>query len=152
MYLYRHALFPKHQKITYQELEERANKIANWAIQKGYKRGDVVSLLMENRPEYIIFWYGFSKIGATIALLNSPPLINWIRGIAELFVKKLDEEVELEKTGCCAAMEEFDAEAGHGDKVYSSYMKSSRLYCYTEKRLMWDREELWQEATETKDY
>ena len=59
------------QKITYQELEERANKIANWAIQKGYKRGDVVSLLMENRPEYIIFWYGFSKIGATIALLNS---------------------------------------------------------------------------------
>ena len=59
------------QKITYQELEEKANKIANWAIQKGYKRGDVVSLLMENRPEYIIFWYGFSKIGATIALLNS---------------------------------------------------------------------------------
>ena len=38
---------------------------------KGYKRGDVVSLLMENRPEYIIFWYGFSKIGVTIALLNS---------------------------------------------------------------------------------
>ena len=36
------------QKITYQELEEKANKIANWAIQKGYKRGDVVSLLMEN--------------------------------------------------------------------------------------------------------
>ena len=63
------------QKITYQELEERANKIANWAIQKGYKRGDVVSLLMENRPEYIIFWYGFSKIGATILHRRLPATI-----------------------------------------------------------------------------
>ena len=59
------------QKISYQELDNRANKIANWAIENGYKTGDVVSLLMENKPEYIIFWYGFAKVGVTIALLNS---------------------------------------------------------------------------------
>ena len=59
------------QKISYQELDNRANKIANWAIENGYKTGDVVSLLMENKPEYITFWYGFAKVGVTIALLNS---------------------------------------------------------------------------------
>ena len=59
------------KKYTYMQLEEEANKIAHWAISKGFKKGDVVSLLMENRPEFIFIWYGFAKIGGTVACLNS---------------------------------------------------------------------------------
>ncbi|SVC83069.1 uncharacterized protein METZ01_LOCUS335923, partial [marine metagenome] len=59
------------KKYTYQELDDEANKVAHWAISKGFKKGDVVSLLMENRPEFIFTWYGFAKIGGTIACLNS---------------------------------------------------------------------------------
>ena len=42
------------KKYTYREMDAEANQIANWAINKGYKTGDVISLLMENKPEYII--------------------------------------------------------------------------------------------------
>ena len=59
------------KKYTYKELDEEANKVAHWAISKGFKKGDVVSLLMENRPEFIFIWYGFAKIGGTVACLNS---------------------------------------------------------------------------------
>ena len=59
------------KKYTYKQLDEAANKISHWAISKGFKKGDVVSLLMENRPEFIFIWYGFAKIGGTIACLNS---------------------------------------------------------------------------------
>ena len=56
---------------TYLDLDNEANKIANWAIQKGYKTGDVVALLMENRPEFIFIWLGLAKLGITIACLNN---------------------------------------------------------------------------------
>ena len=59
------------KKYTYSELDQEANKIANWAIEKGYKTGDVISLLMENKPEFIFIWLGLSKLGVTVACLNN---------------------------------------------------------------------------------
>ena len=59
------------KKYTYKELDAEANKIAHWATSKGYKKGDVISLLMENRPEFIFIWLAFAKIGGTVACLNS---------------------------------------------------------------------------------
>lgn len=59
------------KKYTYREMDNEANKIANWAIGKGYKTGDVISLLMENKPEYIFTWFGLAKVGITIACLNN---------------------------------------------------------------------------------
>ena len=41
------------KKYTYRQMDDEANQIANWAISKGYKTGDAISLLMENKPEYI---------------------------------------------------------------------------------------------------
>ena len=59
------------KKFTYSQLDQEANKIANWAIEKGYKTGDVISLLMENKPEFIFIWLGLSKLGVTVACLNN---------------------------------------------------------------------------------
>eukprot|EP00004_Rigifila_ramosa_P013979 TRINITY_DN313_c0_g1_i1.p1 TRINITY_DN313_c0_g1~~TRINITY_DN313_c0_g1_i1.p1 ORF type:complete len:647 (+),score=170.85 TRINITY_DN313_c0_g1_i1:78-2018(+) len=56
---------------TYRELDALANQVANWAIQKGIKKGDVVALVMENCPEYVAFWLGLSKMGAVTALINT---------------------------------------------------------------------------------
>lgn len=38
---------------------------------QGLKRGDTISLLMENRPEYPAIWLGLSKIGVITALINN---------------------------------------------------------------------------------
>jgi fatty-acyl-CoA synthase len=59
------------QVLTYRQMDEAANRYANWAIGQGIKRGDVVALFMENRPEYIICWYGLIKLGAIVALINT---------------------------------------------------------------------------------
>lgn len=59
------------QTVTYRQMDEAANRYAHWAIGQGIKRGDVVALFMENRPEYIICWYGLIKLGAIVALINT---------------------------------------------------------------------------------
>mmetsp|Transcript_28882 Transcript_28882/g.32085 ORF Transcript_28882/g.32085 Transcript_28882/m.32085 type:complete len:630 (-) Transcript_28882:56-1945(-) len=56
---------------SYGDIEERANKIANWAHDAGLRQGDSVALLMENGPSFVFFLLGFSKIGVEIALINT---------------------------------------------------------------------------------
>lgn len=45
--------------------------VANWALQEGIKQGDVVGLIMDNRPEFVITWLGICKIGGVTALINT---------------------------------------------------------------------------------
>jgi fatty-acyl-CoA synthase len=59
------------QRIGYAEMNRRANRVAHWGLQQGWRRGDVVALLMENRPEYLATWLGLAKLGVPIALLNT---------------------------------------------------------------------------------
>uniref|UniRef100_A0A0G4I2U5 AMP-dependent synthetase/ligase domain-containing protein n=1 Tax=Chromera velia CCMP2878 TaxID=1169474 RepID=A0A0G4I2U5_9ALVE len=59
------------ERLSYRELDERANRVAHWAAKAGVRKGDVVALLMENRLEFIWIWLGFAKVGAVIALLNT---------------------------------------------------------------------------------
>ena len=54
------------------KFENYGNKVANLFSQKyGLKKGDVVALFMENKPEYIGLWYGLSKLGVISALINT---------------------------------------------------------------------------------
>lgn len=55
---------------TYAEMDALANKVANWALGLGLKPGDAVALFMENRPDYVSVWYGLSKIGVVVGLIN----------------------------------------------------------------------------------
>ena len=55
---------------TFQEVEYFSNKVANYFQSIGYKKGDVVALFMENRPELVFFWLGLAKIGVISALVN----------------------------------------------------------------------------------
>ena len=51
-------------------MEDYSNRIANFYLTKGYKKGDSLALLMSNRPEQIITWLGLAKIGVIPALNN----------------------------------------------------------------------------------
>ena len=76
------AILYQDSTVTYAALDEAANRYANWALAQGIKKGEVVSLLMENRPEYLFAWLGLVKIGAIAALINcnlkGPPLAHSI--------------------------------------------------------------------------
>jgi len=65
------ALLYQDQTHTYAELNAHANRYARWAMAQGVKKGDVVALLMENRPEYLFAWLGVVKLGGIVALINT---------------------------------------------------------------------------------
>jgi long-chain acyl-CoA synthetase len=58
------------QKITYQQTNQRANRIANYLRTLGVKKGDVVSLLIINSPEILYVLFGIMKIGAIAGSIN----------------------------------------------------------------------------------
>ncbi len=65
------ALIGESGSLSWRELDEYANRVAHWALGEGLGRGDVVALMMENRPEFIGIWLGLSRIGVVSALLNT---------------------------------------------------------------------------------
>jgi len=67
----REALVCERERFTYAELDARANRYARWALAEGLKKGDVVCLLMPNRPEYVAIWLGVTRAGGIVALLNT---------------------------------------------------------------------------------
>ena len=65
------ALVSATEQLTYRELNGRANQYARWAADLGLRKGDVVALLMPNRPEYLAAWIGIAKVGGVTALINT---------------------------------------------------------------------------------
>ncbi|KAG0305994.1 hypothetical protein BGZ98_003179 [Dissophora globulifera] len=67
----REALVFEGRTYTFAEIQRESNKVGNWLLSKGVKRGEIVSLLMHNRPEFLFCWLGINKIGATGAFINT---------------------------------------------------------------------------------
>lgn len=56
---------------SYGEVNTQANRYAHFALARGLQPGDVVALLMENRPEFLFVWFALAKIGCISALINN---------------------------------------------------------------------------------
>ena len=67
----RPALLGQGQKLTFEQLNLRANQYARWAREAGVRKGDSVALMMANCPEYLAVWMGIARAGGVTALLNT---------------------------------------------------------------------------------
>lgn len=65
------AFLLQEQVISYEEFNRQANRYASFFLSHGYKKGDVVALLMDNCPEYLMIVTGLAKIGVITALINT---------------------------------------------------------------------------------
>jgi fatty-acyl-CoA synthase len=65
------ALVSDRETLTYRELAEHSCRYARWALAQRIGKGDVVGLMMGNRPEYVAIWLGIIRAGGTVALLNT---------------------------------------------------------------------------------
>lgn len=65
------ALRFEDQSYSYTTLNAWANQIAHFYLSLGAKKGDVVALMVENRPELIASVLGLAKLGVTTALVNT---------------------------------------------------------------------------------
>ena len=57
-------------RLTYAELNERSNRIANAFAAAGVRKGERVALLLMNSAEFMETYFGLAKIGAVIVPLN----------------------------------------------------------------------------------
>ncbi|MFX0134710.1 MAG: long-chain-acyl-CoA synthetase [Candidatus Hodarchaeota archaeon] len=58
-------------KYTYKELNEWINRYANYFLSLGVKKGDVINIFLENRPELLFIIGAMSKIGTIGSLINT---------------------------------------------------------------------------------
>lgn len=64
------ALVQGDQRLTYQQLEARANAAARGLLAQGLKRGDALALQMGNRWEFLVTFFACAKIGVVVLPLN----------------------------------------------------------------------------------
>ena len=57
--------------LTWSELNAEANRYAHYFKSQGLQRGDTVSLIMENRVEFLGLLIGLNKLGVTLGLINT---------------------------------------------------------------------------------
>lgn len=65
------AVLYKDTQINYRDFNQWANQIAHYFKQTGLQKGDVVAVLLENRPELLAVVTGLAKIGVVSALVNT---------------------------------------------------------------------------------
>jgi acyl-CoA synthetase (AMP-forming)/AMP-acid ligase II len=56
---------------TYEQLDERSDRVAGAFRDSGVEKGDRVCILMDNRAEFLALWHGIAKIGAVMVTLNT---------------------------------------------------------------------------------
>jgi len=65
------ALLSHAGSLSYRDLAQRSHRYARWGLLQGLKSGDVAALLMPNCAEYVAAWLGLTRLGVTVALLNT---------------------------------------------------------------------------------
>jgi long-chain acyl-CoA synthetase len=56
--------------VTYAQVNERANRVANYLKEKGVVKGDTVSVMVLNSPEIYYTMFGAQKLGAIAGAIN----------------------------------------------------------------------------------
>lgn len=65
VFLYFHDL-----EVTYRQLDEITNRLANGLTRLGIRKGEKICLLLSNRPEFVYVFLGGPKVGAVLVPIN----------------------------------------------------------------------------------
>ena len=65
------AIVFKNKRITYKQLNERVNRLANALIATGLRKGIKVALVFNNSNEFVESIYASFKIGAIVTPINT---------------------------------------------------------------------------------
>jgi len=65
------AVLTEHEQITYDQLDERVNRVGNALAAMGVTKGDKVCVMLPNIPEFLYAWWGNAKLGSITVPLNT---------------------------------------------------------------------------------
>ena len=64
------AIISSERRVSYAELDEASNKVANALLKMGVKKGDRVATLLANSPEFVTIYFGIIKAGGIAVPLD----------------------------------------------------------------------------------
>lgn len=103
------ALIFENQRLSWNELNERAEDFACRLLASGLKPGESCAIMVENRPEFLFAWLGANKIAVTAGLLNTSA-----RGPALLHaMKSTNARVLLLGDECAGQLKDSGLESDH---------------------------------------
>jgi carnitine-CoA ligase len=73
----------KDQSFSYSQIDRYANRCANAFLDLGMRKGDKVSIMLPNCPEYLHLWFGSAKIGAVEVPINTSYKGEFLRHIID---------------------------------------------------------------------
>jgi acyl-CoA synthetase (AMP-forming)/AMP-acid ligase II len=65
------ALVSETRSLTFQELNDRVNRLANWLLDSGLRRGDRIGVLVHNGHQFIEVYFASAKTGAIFCPYNN---------------------------------------------------------------------------------
>lgn len=65
--------------LSYRELADKAERFARGLYDLGIRAGDVVSIQLPNTPEFLIAYFGITRLGAVVSTVHQPYRIAEIR-------------------------------------------------------------------------
>lgn len=101
--------------ISYRQANDRVNRYADVLVQQGVERGDVVGILMKNRPETLLLTLATVKLGAVAGMLNH----NQRGEVLAHSLSLLDSRVLVVGEECDEAISSLSG-APHADTVLSA--------------------------------
>jgi len=64
-------LYFEDQQFTYRDIDKRSNRLANGLSELGVVKGEKVSLMLPNHPDYIFSWFALAKTGSVLVPVNT---------------------------------------------------------------------------------
>ena len=64
------AIVCSERRLSYAELDEASNKVANALLEMGVKKGDRVAMLLSNSVEFAVIYFGITRIGGIAVPLD----------------------------------------------------------------------------------
>ncbi|MBW2066477.1 MAG: AMP-binding protein [Deltaproteobacteria bacterium] len=58
-------------RFTYEQLNDRVDRVASYLGEQGISKGDRVAIYLDNRPEWIMIYYGIIRAGAVAVCISS---------------------------------------------------------------------------------
>lgn len=78
----------ENERVTFDQFNEMANRVANGLMDHGVKKGDKVAIMLPNCSEYLYLWFGIAKMGGVMVPLN----VAWKGELLEYILNHSDTE------------------------------------------------------------
>jgi crotonobetaine/carnitine-CoA ligase len=76
------------EKVTFDQFNEMANRVANGLLNQGVGKGDKVALMLPNCPDYLYLWFGIAKMGGVMVPIN----VSWKGELLQYILNHSDSE------------------------------------------------------------